>query len=188
MPKTQTNRTCPLLFISVPVSISVFCCGPFYYISFHKFSWQLSVFFLLLTLFFRRSIYLFMKVSLSPDMIRSRWLGSKHQLTNWFLASYGQHYSALFILMMTVNLRSRFFFRNVQTALFGVVHSYIVNIVTIPQCRCFLFACLFLYSLVWLDRSLLFFLLGILKFVSLKKKKKRKRLDFWLSICLIPRD
>ena len=29
-------------------------------------------FLLLLTLFFRRSIYLFMKVSLSPDMIRSR--------------------------------------------------------------------------------------------------------------------
>ena len=61
--------------------------GPFNCISFHKFSRQLSVFSLcssglISLLLVLSTIYLFMKVSLSPDMTPSGWLGSKHQLTN----------------------------------------------------------------------------------------------------------
>ena len=32
-------------------------------------------------------MYLFMKVSFSSDLILSGWLGSKHQLTNFYLTS-----------------------------------------------------------------------------------------------------
>ena len=65
-----------------------FClCGRFNCISFHKFSRQLSVSSLcscglssvLLVLW---TLYLFMKVYLSPDMIAKGLLGSKHQLGN----------------------------------------------------------------------------------------------------------
>ena len=65
-----------------------FClCGPFNCISFHKFSRQLSAFSLccsglISSLLVLSSVYLFMKVSFSPDIIPSGWLGSKHQLTN----------------------------------------------------------------------------------------------------------
>ena len=65
-----------------------FCLfGPFNCISFHKFSWQLSAFQLcssglVSALLVLSTIYHFMKVSFSPDMIPSGWLGSKHQITN----------------------------------------------------------------------------------------------------------
>ena len=76
----------PTPFYSVIVSISVY--GSFNCISFHKFSWQLSVFSLcssgLISAIFilvLSIIYLFMKVFFSRDIIPSGWLGSKHQLT-----------------------------------------------------------------------------------------------------------
>ena len=61
--------------------------GPFNCISFHKFSRKLSVFSLcssglISALLVLSTIYLFMKVSFSPDMIPSGWLGPNHQLTN----------------------------------------------------------------------------------------------------------
>ena len=68
----------------------VYLClyGPFTCILFHKFSRQLSAFslcsssnisgFLVLS-----TMYLFMKVSFSPDIILCGWLGLKHQLTNY---------------------------------------------------------------------------------------------------------
>ena len=65
-----------------------FClCGPFYCISFHKFSRQLSVLPLCFSGLFSALLvlsatYLFMKVSFSPDIMLSGWLGSKLQLTN----------------------------------------------------------------------------------------------------------
>ena len=50
-------------------------------------SWQLSVFSLcssclISALLILSTIYLFMKVSFSPDMVLCGWLGSKHQLTS----------------------------------------------------------------------------------------------------------
>ena len=63
-----------------------FCLyGPFNCISFHKFSRQLSAFSLcssglIFALLVLSIIYLFMKVSLSPDICG--WLGLKHQQTN----------------------------------------------------------------------------------------------------------
>ena len=60
-----------------------FClCGPFNCISFHKFSRQLPAFSirssgLISALLVLSTIYLFMKVSLSPDMILCGWLGLK---------------------------------------------------------------------------------------------------------------
>ena len=65
-----------------------FCLyGLFNYISVHKFSRQLSVFSLcssglISALLVLSTIYLFMKVSLSPDIILCGWLVLKHQLTN----------------------------------------------------------------------------------------------------------
>ena len=65
-----------------------FClCGPFNCISFPKFSRQLSVLSLcssglISALLVLSAIYLFLKVSFSPDIISSGWLGWKHQLTN----------------------------------------------------------------------------------------------------------
>ena len=65
-----------------------FCLyGPFNCILFRKFSRQVFVFSLcssslISALLVFSSIYLLMKVSFSPDIIPSRWLGSKHQLTN----------------------------------------------------------------------------------------------------------
>ena len=58
-----------------------FCLyGPFNCISFHKFSWQLSVFShctssLISALLVLSTLCLFMKVSFSPDVIPSDWLG-----------------------------------------------------------------------------------------------------------------
>ena len=65
-----------------------FCLyGPFNCISFHKLSRQLSAFSLcsfglISDLLVLLTIYLFTKVSLSPDIILCGWLGLKHQLTN----------------------------------------------------------------------------------------------------------
>ena len=90
-------------FLSLSLSLSIswrktcflFCScvclclyGPFNCISFHKFSRQLSAFSLrtsgLISAFLVLStIYLFMKVSLSPDIILCGWLGLKHQLTKF---------------------------------------------------------------------------------------------------------
>ena len=78
---------------SVPLSISVrfffvlFFYGAFDCISFCKFSRQLSAFSLCSpglnsALLVLSTIHLFMKVSLSPDVILCGWLGLKHQLTN----------------------------------------------------------------------------------------------------------
>ena len=63
-----------------------FCLyGPFNCISFHKFSRQLSSFSLcssglISVLLVLSTVYLFMEVSLSPDLILCGWLGLKHQL------------------------------------------------------------------------------------------------------------
>ena len=64
-----------------------FCLyGPFNCVSFHKFSRQLSPISLcssgISALLVYPTIYLFMKVSRSPDRILRGWLGSKYQLTN----------------------------------------------------------------------------------------------------------
>ena len=65
-----------------------FCLyGPFNCISFHKFSRQLSAFSLsspglISALLVLLTIYLFVKVSLIPDIVLCGWLGLKHQLTN----------------------------------------------------------------------------------------------------------
>ena len=66
-----------------------FCLyGPFNCISFHQFSRQLSFFWLcssglISALLVLSTLCLFMKVSFSPDIIPSGWLGSKHQLTKF---------------------------------------------------------------------------------------------------------
>ena len=83
------NRACPLLFFFFfGCSCVCFCLyGPFNCISFHTFCRQLSAFSLcssslnsaLLVLW---TLYLFMKVTLSPDLILCGWLGLKHQLTS----------------------------------------------------------------------------------------------------------
>ena len=68
-----------------------FCLyGLFNCISFHQFSRQLSVFSLcspglMSALLVLSTLYLFMKISFSPDIIPRGWLGSKHQLSNWLL-------------------------------------------------------------------------------------------------------
>ena len=61
--------------------------SPFNCISYNKFSRQLSPFSLcssglISALLVLSTIYLFVKVSLSPDIILCGWLGLKHQLTN----------------------------------------------------------------------------------------------------------
>ena len=77
------------------LSFFIFCScvyfslyGPFNCISFHKFSRQLSVFSLCScglssALLVLSTMYLFMKVSFSPDIIPNGWLDWKHQLTNY---------------------------------------------------------------------------------------------------------
>ena len=61
--------------------------GPFNSVSFHKFPRQLSAFSLcpsglISALLVLSTAYLCMKVSFSPDIIHSGWLGFKHHLTN----------------------------------------------------------------------------------------------------------
>ena len=80
----RNQPSLPILFLFfVPISVS----GHFNCISFHKFSQQLSIFSLcssslISAKFVLSAIFLFMKVSFSPYIIPSGWLGSKHQLTN----------------------------------------------------------------------------------------------------------
>ena len=74
-----------LFFICSCVCYSVY--GPFNDISFHKFSRQLSAFSLssscrISALLVLSTIYLFTKVSFSPDKILCGSLGLTHQLTN----------------------------------------------------------------------------------------------------------
>ena len=67
----------------------LYCClyGPFNCISFNKFSRQLPAFSLrssglISALVVLSTIYLFTKVSFSPDVILCGWLGLNHQLNN----------------------------------------------------------------------------------------------------------
>ena len=62
--------------------------GSFNCISFHKFSRQLSAFSLcsfglISALLVLSTMYIFLKVSLSSDIILCGWLGLKYQLSNW---------------------------------------------------------------------------------------------------------
>ena len=75
--------------INQPNSLFLCLClfGPFNCISFHKFKLHLSVFSLCSsgvssTLLVLSTIYLFTKVSFSPDIMPSGLLGSKQKLTN----------------------------------------------------------------------------------------------------------
>ena len=85
---TTTATTITYYFSFLFCSFVSFCLyDPFNCISFHQFSRQLSVFWLcssglMSALLVLSTVYLFMKVSFSPDIIPSGWLGSKHQLTN----------------------------------------------------------------------------------------------------------
>ena len=77
-----------LTYYLIFCSFICFCLyGPFNFISFREFSRQLSVFSLCSSglsssLLVLSTIYLFMKVCFSPDIIPSGCLGSKHRLTN----------------------------------------------------------------------------------------------------------
>ena len=80
------NRACPLFILLLCLFLSLW---PFdFCISFHKFSQQLSTFSLyssglISALLVLSTIYLFLKASLSPDVILCGWLGLKHRLTHW---------------------------------------------------------------------------------------------------------
>ena len=68
----------------------IYC--PFNCISFHTFSRQLSAFSfcssgLISALLVLSTVYLFMKFSLSPDIILCDWLGWKHQLSHYLTSS-----------------------------------------------------------------------------------------------------
>ena len=72
--------------------IFFFLYDPFNCISFHKLSQQLSVFSLCSSglisgLLVLSTVYLFRKVSFSPDIMSSGWLGSKHQITNLLMTT-----------------------------------------------------------------------------------------------------
>ena len=92
---TYTNWACPLL--SILFLCLFFSVCPFNCILFHKSSRQLSIFTRCFFFFFFpglisallvfSTIYLFMKVSFSPDIIPSGWLGLKLQLTNQLFSS-----------------------------------------------------------------------------------------------------
>ena len=78
------------LFYSAIASISVFMAlsTVFHSISFPNNSlFSDSVLLSYLCLLVLSTLYLFLKVSYSPDIIPSGWLGSKHQLTNFFCLS-----------------------------------------------------------------------------------------------------
>ena len=74
----QSSLPTPILFL-----VCLCLYGPFHRISFHKFSWQLSAFSLsssglISSILALSTIYNFMKVSLSLDIILCGWLGLKH--------------------------------------------------------------------------------------------------------------
>ena len=80
-----------------------FCLyDPFNSISFHKFSRQLFAFSLCSSglnsaLLALSTMYLFMKVSLSPDVILCGWLGLKHQLTDVLVTADAESCAFVFI-------------------------------------------------------------------------------------------
>ena len=81
--KHKPHLPTPFFIFYSCVCFCLYC--PFNSISFHKFSRQLFAFSLCPSglnsaLLVLSTIYLFMKVSLSPDIILCGWLGSKHQL------------------------------------------------------------------------------------------------------------
>ena len=83
--KRESTTTSNLFILFLCLFHSVY--GPFNYISYHEFSRQLSAFSLcssglISALLVLWTIYLFMEVSFSPDIIHCGWLGLKHQLTN----------------------------------------------------------------------------------------------------------
>ena len=90
-----------------------FCLyGPFNCISFHIFSWQLCF----LTLFFQSylsallvlsTVCLFMKVSFSPDIIPSSWLGSKHQLPTYLPMMSLCLFTVAQVLILQANLKCK---------------------------------------------------------------------------------
>ena len=88
-------------------ALGVYFClyGPFNCISFHKFSRQLSVSSfssgLISALSVFSTVYLFMKVSLSPDIILCGWLGLNHQLTNSLTASLSLPLSLWLLSLMS---------------------------------------------------------------------------------------
>ena len=81
------HKSTKLAYSFLFCSCFYFCLhGPFNCISIQKFSWQLSAFSLysaglISALLVLWAIYLFMKVSFSPDITPCGWLGLKHQLT-----------------------------------------------------------------------------------------------------------
>ena len=98
---TELAHSFFFLFLSIFCSCVYFCLyGPFSCASFHKFSRQLSAFSLCSSdIIFAVSVlsimYLFMKVSVSSNIILCRWLGLKHQLTNLLLPPYFRHVTSL---------------------------------------------------------------------------------------------
>ena len=96
MSVTYTHINQPSLPTPFYCSCIYFCLyGPFNCISFHKFSQQLCIFSLcssglISALLVLSTLYLFMKVFFSPDIIPSGWLGSKHQLTNCRIPMHGR--------------------------------------------------------------------------------------------------
>ena len=80
----QPSLPTPFYFCSC---VCLCLCGPFNCISLHKFSWQFSIFsicssVLISALLVFSNTYIFMKVSFSPDIIPSGWLGPKYHLIN----------------------------------------------------------------------------------------------------------
>ena len=91
---TWTNWTGPLFCSCISFSVSLPFYGPLTCISFHKspnnspLSHSVLIYVLFLP-FSSFQLYLFMNVSLSPDIILCSCLGSKHQLT--YLHAYSTH-------------------------------------------------------------------------------------------------
>ena len=83
----EIHKSTELAHFFLFCSCVYFCLyGPFNCISFHKFSQRLSAFSLCFSglisaLLVLSTTYLFVKVSLSPDIIICGWLGLKHQTT-----------------------------------------------------------------------------------------------------------
>ena len=110
-----------------------FCLyGPFYCISFHNFSRQLSSAFslcssgLISALLVRSTAYLFMKVSFSPDIILRGWLGLKHQLTvpwlSWPSEGHEGRFSRNPLPVFSAGGPCEQFWHRQEYPLFDVVH------------------------------------------------------------------
>ena len=100
---------------SLPTLLILFLClflsyGPFNCISFHKFPRQLSAFLLcssspISALLVLSTVYLFMKVSFSPDIILCGWLGLKHQLTHSYSKVLSNTHTQFCELLITCRKR-----------------------------------------------------------------------------------